>query len=99
MCIRDRANIRFKLDPRTREDRAEDARQFGLSGYETPMRDFLEAVLKAYEREGVEELGYDKLGDLLKIRYGSLSDAKTQLGDIPKIRTAFVGLQRVMYAG
>ena len=92
------ANIRFKLDPRTREARAEDGRQFGLGGYETPMRDFLESVLKSYEREGVEELGYDKLGDLLKIRYGSLSDAKTQLGEIPKIRAAFVGLQRVMYA-
>ena len=38
-------------------------------GYKTPMRDFLEAVLKAYEREGVEELDYDKFGDLLKIRY------------------------------
>ncbi len=92
------ANVRFSLDPRTRIERAEDARAFGLGGYELPMRDFLESVLRAYEREGVDELGYDKLGDLLKIRYGSLADAKSALGDLAGIKTAFAGVQRVMYA-
>ncbi len=91
------ANIRFSLEPLTRYERADDARNLGLGGLELPMRDFLESVLRAYEREGVGELGYDKLGDLLKIRYGSLSDAKSQLGELPAIKSAFLDLQRAMY--
>ena len=93
------ANVRFALDPKTRRERSEAAEQDGLEGYEREMRDFLRAVLVAYERQGVEELAYDKLGDLLNVRYGSIADAKNSLGEVSVIRSAFSKLQRFIYAG
>lgn len=92
------AYVRFSLDPRTRLERAEGARTNGLEGHELAMRDFLKDVLHAYEKDGVAELGYDRLGDLLRVRYGSTSDAKKQLGEIGGIRSAFSALQRYIYA-
>lgn len=92
------AYVRFSLDPKTRHDRAEHARHDGLEGYELEMRDFLKDVLYAYERSGVTELGYDKLGDLLRVRYGSVGDAKSRLGELSGIRQAFSSLQKHIYA-
>ena len=92
------AYVRFSLDPKTRRDRADAARRDGLEGYELEMRDFLKDVLNAYEQDGVSELGYDKLGDRLRIRYGSTRDAKRYLGDLGRVRGAFAGLQRFLYA-
>ncbi|MEQ8557736.1 MAG: DEAD/DEAH box helicase family protein [Henriciella sp.] len=92
------AYVRFSLDPKTRRDRADAARRDGLEGFELEMRDFLKDVLHAYEREGVSELGYDKLGDRLRIRYGSTSDAKRSLGNLASVRAAFSDLQKFIYA-
>jgi|GEM_PF-6398578 len=39
----------------------------------------------------------EKLSDLLKVRFGAISYAKSQLGEISRIRRAFRGLQRVLY--
>nr|WP_267889965.1 type I restriction-modification enzyme R subunit C-terminal domain-containing protein [Henriciella aquimarina] len=92
------AYVRFSLDPKTRRDRADSAREHGLEGFELEMRDFLKDVLHAYERDGVTELGYNKLGDLLRVRYGSTGDAKRRLGEIGEIRSAFSAVQRYLYA-
>lgn len=91
------AYVRFSLEPLTRHDRAEGARRDGLEGYEIEMRDFLKDVLYAYEKDGVAELGYDKLSDLLKIRYGGTQEAKTTLGNLARIRSAFGNIQRFVY--
>lgn len=92
------ANVRFSLDPKTRRERADAARKHGLEGFEREMRDFLKDVLYAYERNGVGELSFDKLGDLLKVRYGAISDAKARLGAVSGIRNAFSELQRSIYS-
>ena len=91
------AYVRFSLDPKTRHERADAARDEGLSGYEAEMREFLRDVLSAYEREGAAELGYDKLSRFLQVRYGSTTDAKQKLGDLGGIRGAFKSLQGFLY--
>jgi type I restriction enzyme R subunit len=91
------AYVRFSLDPKTRHQRADTARGEGLSGYEAEMREFLREVLSAYEREGAAELGYEKLTSFLQVRYGSISDAKSKLGELGGIRGAFKQLQRYLY--
>ena len=91
------AYVRFSLDPITRKARAENARGAGLEGYELEMRDFLKDVLYAYERDGVAELGYGRLADLLRVRYGSTNDAKRILGELPTIKNAFGDVQRYIY--
>jgi hypothetical protein len=64
---------------------------------ETEMRAFLEGVLVSYERQGVSELAYDKLGHLLQARYGSTTDASQKLGDMGATRSAFKAVQRFLY--
>lgn len=91
------AYVRFSLDPKTRHQRADTARGEGLSGYQAEMREFLREVLAAYEREGAAELAYDKLTSFLQVRYGSMSDAKSKLGELGGIRGAFKQLQRFLY--
>ncbi len=39
----------------------------------------------------------DKLGDLLKLNYGAIDDAKTELGAIQQIRETFIGFQEHLY--
>lgn len=91
------AYVRFTMEPKVRAERAESARTSALPAHEAEMRDFLESVLRAYERGGVEELGLESLGTLLKVKYGSLNDAKSKLGELASIKGAFVGMQADLY--
>ncbi|RAP59218.1 type I restriction endonuclease subunit R [Oleiagrimonas sp. MCCC 1A03011] len=91
------AYVRFTLAPRARRERANHARETGLSGHERAMREFLDYVLCAYERDGVEELASRKIADFLRIRYGGVNDAKRALGTVPNIRKAFIAIQSNLY--
>lgn len=92
------AYIRFSLDPKTRHERADGARSGSLTEQSAEMRDFLEAVLGAYEREGSQELLIAKLPTFLKVKYGSVGEGKTALGgNLAAIRAAYVGMQRHLY--
>ena len=91
------AYVRFTLEPKLRSERADGARGGTLRSHDAEMRDFLEGVLKAYERGGVEELGLESLSTLLTVKYGSLNDAKAQLGELAQVKTAFVGMQADLY--
>jgi type I restriction enzyme R subunit len=91
------AYIRFTTPPKTRADRAESVRHDGVGTDDEKMRAFLLGVLQAYEALGESELATRKLSAFLTARYGSLADAKAALGDVPKIRKAFVDVQRDLY--
>ena len=92
------AYVRFSLEPKTRHERAETARSDGLEGYAAEMREFLETVLYAYERDGSQELSIGKISDFLKVKFGTVGEGKAALGgDLGAIREAFVGVQRHLY--
>ena len=91
------AYVKFTLVPQLRFQRAETARQNGLVNFEGEMYSFLESVLSAYEIHGVDELALSKIGDFLKVKYGGTNGAKKKLGDIPKIRKAFMDIQGHLY--
>lgn len=61
------------------------------------MRQFLEYVLHSYETKGIEELSISKIKDFLRIKYGSTSGAKAELGSVAEIRRAFVDIQRHLF--
>lgn len=92
------AYIRFTSRPKTRDERARLAEKDGLGVVEGEMRSFLIGVLQAYAAHGESELSLSKLATFLTARYGTIADAKTRLGDIAAIRTAFVDIQRDLYA-
>jgi type I restriction enzyme R subunit len=91
------AYVRFTLAPLSRKERVEHVLAARLSGYEREMRSFLEYVLDAYRRQGIDELAPNKLADFLRIRYGGTNDAKRILGPIPQIRGAFVDVQGYLF--
>jgi len=92
------AYVKFTLTPVARSQRANTAREVGLSEVEGEMRSFLEAVLAAYEIHGVDELALSKIGDFLRVRYGGTNGAKNALGAIPDIKRAFMDIQTHIYA-
>nr|WP_299655017.1 type I restriction endonuclease subunit R [uncultured Jannaschia sp.] len=92
------AYVRFTLAPLARTERAQRARDIGLSGYEEEMRTFLDYVLRGYEMHGADELALTKISDLLRIRYGGTNEARQRLGSISEIKAAFVGIQEHLYS-
>lgn len=79
-----------------RLERATKAKVY-LNNYNPNQQEFLNFVLEQYVSEGVHELGMDKLTPLLTLKYNSISDAKTELGDIDTIKNTFIGFQEFLY--
>ncbi len=83
--------------PLKRSERAGTHRASILSRHDAKQQAFLDFVLSQYVAEGEEELGMDKLPDLLDLKYGSASDAVRELGSVAEIRSTFRGFQRQLY--
>jgi type I restriction enzyme R subunit len=83
--------------PIKRAERAATHRTSILSRYDAKQQAFLDFVLSQYVAEGEDELGTDKLPDLLDLKYGSPSDAVRELGSVSDIRTTFTGFQKGLY--
>jgi type I restriction enzyme R subunit len=83
--------------PLKRKERAETHRARILANRDAKRQAFLNFVLSQYVAEGEEELGMDKLPDLLNLKYGSPSDAVRELGSVADIRDTFRGFQRYLY--
>lgn len=83
--------------PLKRAERAEAHRAGILANQDAKRQAFLDFVLSQYVAEGEDELGMDKLPDLLGLKYGSPSDAVRELGSVTDIRATFRGFQRQLY--
>ncbi len=83
--------------PLRREERANTHRAGILSGRDAKSQAFLDFVLAQYVAQGEDELGMDKLPDLLELKYGSPRDAVRELGSVSEIRKTFRGFQRQLY--
>jgi hypothetical protein len=61
---------------------------------------FVNFILSMYVRNGFKELGLDKLGTLIDMKYHSIADAKQQLKMDPReMRNFFLDLQKDLYNG
>ena len=54
-------------------------------------------MLKQYIQNGVTELDNERIGDLIKLKYGETLNALQELGNIQDIRTAFNNFQKYLY--
>ena len=91
------AYIAFALSPITREQRVESRRVSILSDYDAKLQLFIDFVLSQYVKEGVGELDQAKLPALLELKYDAVSEAAAELGDVGKVRDAFIGFQKHLY--
>ena len=88
-------HVAFALQPITRAERADNARQRIQTNFTDKQQAFLDFVLSQYVKEGLEELDQEKLSPLLKLKYNNvISDATIDLGDPSQIRSVFVGFQK-----
>lgn len=79
-----------------REERV-DIAKIHFIDYDDKQKEFLDFVLNQYIKSGEDELDDSKLGNLLELKYHSISDAKNILGDIQKIRNTFIEFQEYLY--
>jgi len=93
--------VTFALQPVTRAERADKARQEMQNQFTDKQQAFLDFVPSQYVKEGVEELDGEKLPPLLKLRYNNaIADARADLGDPAPIRSVFIvsiGSQKYLY--
>lgn len=92
------AYIRFTNPPKTRAQRVKAAEAKTSGKVDGELRNFLIGVLQGYAEHGETELSLTKLGIYLTARYGSIADAKQRLGELPKIKSAYLGVQQILYA-
>ena len=92
------AHVAYALPPLTREERAAKARIIITTHFNSKQQVFLDFVLSHYIREGVQELGQDKLMPLLRLKYDdSIADAVADLGKPEEIGKVFTSFQKYLY--
>jgi type I restriction enzyme R subunit len=91
------AYIRFTIPPKTRDERALAASKSLSAEHNDYLRTFLIQILDAYRENGERELGLEKLSAFLVAKYGTLADARRELGDMSSIKNSYLGLQAALY--
>ena len=91
------AHVAYAKSPVTREVRAANARVYINSTFNAKQRAFLDFVLSHYVTVGVEELDQQKLTPLLRLKYGAIQDAVSDLGQPEEIGKVFAGFQKYLY--
>ena len=90
--------ISYAIKPISREERVAMAQSNIFKLLDNNQKEFLEFVLSNYIEVGIEELGEEKLPDLLKIKYQAISDATGLLGGVDRIRSMFINFQKYLFA-
>jgi hypothetical protein len=78
----------------TRSERVETRKSNILGRYDSRLQAFLDFVLAQYVSQGVGELDQEKLGDLLQLKYHTVTDAADQLGGVGAARVRELAPQR-----
>lgn len=90
--------ISYAIKPISREERVARAQLNIFKSLDNNQKEFLEFVLSRYVETGIEELGQEKLPNLLKIKYSAINDATELLGGVNRIRETFFNFQQHLFA-
>ncbi|MEO6118974.1 MAG: DEAD/DEAH box helicase family protein [Methylotenera sp.] len=90
-------HVAFALQPLTRTNRAHSAKDKIHQNFADKQSSFIDFVLGQYVKQGVDELNQEKLKDLIGLKYQSIHDATSELGNASEIRQLFVGFQKYLY--
>ena len=93
------AHLSFNLDIKTRSDRAFAVhyRKYIEKYHNHKVREFLSFILERYEKDGVKEMGSDKLSSLIKLSGLDRNELKEAFESAANIREGYFGLQREIY--
>ena len=90
--------LAYQTTPIEREQRVAIARSEITADLNRPQSDFVNFVLNQYIEQGYTELSMENLPELIKLKYGTINDAKAELGSLGEINKIFVGFQKGLYA-
>lgn len=89
--------IAYAARPLTREERVIKHKDLIFSKYTRKQGEFLDFILDQYIRSGVGELDREKLPKLIEIKYHTINEAISQLGEIQEISGVFMSFQAYLY--
>lgn len=90
--------LAYQTSPIEREQRVAIARSGITADLNENQTDFVNFVLDQYIQQGYTELSMENLPELIKLKYGTINDAKAELGSLGEINKVFVGFQKGLYA-
>lgn len=90
--------ISFNIEPIQRTERVKKAEGFRASLNATS-QDFINYIIQLYVKEGIDELGPDKLPAIISMKYGSIPDGMKVLGGVDVARGLFLDFQKNLYLG
>ena len=89
--------IAFTKRPITRQARVENSESKIYNELSDNQKEFIQFILTKYIEGGVEELGIDRLADLLKLKYQGVLEGQQVLGNIDSIKKLFIDFQKHLY--
>ncbi len=90
--------LAYQTTPIEREQRVAIARSGITAELNSNQTEFVDFVLQQYIQQGYTELSMENLPELIKLKYGTINDAKAELGPLGEISKVFVGFQKGLYA-
>ncbi len=90
--------LAYQTTPIEREQRVAIARSEITAELNSNQTEFVDFVLQQYIQQGYTELSMENLPELIKLKYGTINDAKAELGPLGEISKVFVGFQKGLYA-
>jgi type I restriction enzyme R subunit len=90
--------LAYNTTPLERERRVELVQPGIVATLNDNQSDFVNFVLEQYVQQGYTELSLENLPELIKLKYGTINDAKNVLGSLGEINKVFVDFQKELYA-
>lgn len=88
--------IAYNIEPMERSERVKKTAGF-VASLTPEQQEFVDYIINLYLKEGVEELGMDKLPTIMQMKYGSIPDGMSRLGGVNSVKNTFVDLQKSLY--
>lgn len=90
--------LAYNTSPLERQRRVEIVRPEIVAALSAEQSDFVNFVLEQYVEQGYTELSLENLPELIKLKYGTINDAKNVLGPLGEISKVFIDFQKDLYA-
>ena len=90
--------LAYNTTPVERKQRVDLVRAGIVAKLNTKQTEFIDFVLQQYIQQGYNQLSLENLPGLINLKYGTISDAKSELGSVGEIGKVFIEFQKELYA-
>lgn len=90
--------LAYNTTPVERKQRVELVKTGIIKNLNEKQIDFVDFVLQQYVEQGYTQLSLENLPGLINLKYGTINDAKAELGSVGEISKVFIEFQKELYA-